>query len=393
LKSEAHKVLIVVAGYKPAVVYGGPIYSVSALCEELGRSGVEVAVLTTNANGKHDFEYTNLTSRMVDGVEVQYCRRISGDPMSVSPAHTLQLIRTISQYDLVHIQGWWNWVAIMSLLVCKWYKMPHVLSPRGALSEYTFLTRRTMWIKKWLHKIFFKPILNRTVLHVTSEEESRKFRGVLAEPHIVSIPNIVILPGKSNVPQKHEGPLQLIFLGRIDPVKNLELLIASLHEVSFPYSLTIVGDGDPGYIAQIQGLMKDSQQMQMVGPVYDDHKFELLAKADLLVLLSHTENFGNVIIEALSQGTAVLVSKHVGSADVVAAHQLGWIIEPDKESCIESLYRIDQCRDQLEDIRLRAPKVIADEFNPATLTRRYITACYGIVNPKFLAQEQMAEIV
>jgi len=45
------KIGVVFPYYKPAVVYGGPVRSVSALCEGLMQAGAQVTVLTTNANG------------------------------------------------------------------------------------------------------------------------------------------------------------------------------------------------------------------------------------------------------------------------------------------------------------------------------------------------------
>src|SRR3569833_3381732 len=55
-----------------------------------------------------------------------------------------------------------------------------------------------------------------------------------------------------------------------------------------------------------------------------DEKFSMLHEHDLLVLPSHDENFGNVVIESLSQGTAVLISPFVGLRDYVAKNNFGW---------------------------------------------------------------------
>jgi glycosyltransferase involved in cell wall biosynthesis len=374
-------------------VYGGPTYSVSALAEELARQGNIVTVQTTNANGTNDFQYPSGTSKIINGVRVIYYRRISGDPTSVSPAHTWALMKSIRQFDIVHIQGWWNWVAMMSLIICKIYGVPHVLSPRGALSEYTFQTQHTKRTKKWLHRFLFKGMLTRTLLHVTSSEEARKFREVLPKARIVTIPNIVDIPGKwKRLNVKHE-PLQILFLGRIDQVKNLELLIHSLEKVSFPYILSIAGDGDPIYIEHLKNLITHNHQIKFLGPVYDTAKFEFLANSDVLVLLSHTENFGNVVIESLSQGTAVLVSKNVGAADIVEVHDLGWIIQPDLKTCVDTLNIINLDRKRLEDIRQRGPQVIAAEFNPDTLATRYINECYSIVNPNLFQVKETAKVV
>jgi glycosyltransferase involved in cell wall biosynthesis len=387
------KVLIVSAGYKPAFIYGGPTYSISALAESLTSQGNDITVMTTNANGKHDFPYKNGTTALIDGVHTIYYRRITGDPTSVSFTHTRALIRSIRQYDLVHIQGWWNWVAMISLIVCKHYKVPHLLSPRGALSEYTFKTERTSVIKKWIHQLFFKGMLSKTLLHVTSHEEERKFRKVLPRAKVVVVPNIVPLPEQVTRTTPGNGPLQLVFLGRIDQVKNLELLLDTLKEVSFRCHLSIAGTGDPDYIAQLKARTGGNPHITWLGQVTGNAKFELLANSDILVLLSHTENFGNVVIEALSQGTAVLLSNHVGAAEMVSTYNLGWVIPSAKNICIDTLHQININRDQLKDIRERAPQVIQSEFNPSVMAERYMTECYHLVHPKFGPRIEKANLV
>ena len=45
------KVLQVVQSYYPAIVYGGPIFSIHYTCQALARRGIEIQVATTNANG------------------------------------------------------------------------------------------------------------------------------------------------------------------------------------------------------------------------------------------------------------------------------------------------------------------------------------------------------
>lgn len=219
-----------------------------------------------------------------------------------------------------------------------------------------------------------------------------KFKSALSNSQIVTIPNIVSFPEVQYATTRIEGPLKLIFLGRINPVKNIELMIHSLSQVSFPYTMQIVGDGDEAYISKLKMLIADNPRITFLDPVYDVRKFELLADADLLLLLSHTENFGNVVIEAISQGTAVLVSRNVGAADIVSEQDLGWVIEPDRNTCINALEQIHQSRSRLQDIRQRGPVFVKSSFSPAVLAHRYITECYALANPKFKETEILAEV-
>jgi len=387
------KLLMIAAAYKPSWVYGGPTISVSTLCEAFAANGIAVTVLTTNANGKDDFKYSNETIHTIRGVEVIYCRRITGDPMSVSPAHTWALIKRIRRYDLVHINGWWNWVAMMSLVVCKIWGVPHMLTTRGALSEFTFKTKHSKRTKSFLHQVLFKRMLKSTLLHVTSEEEARKFRQALPVSDMVVLPNIVNIPTPCERRKSDNEALNLIFLGRIDPVKNLELLIGTLNQVSFPYTLTLVGEGKLEYVEAILDLAHDRSRFSILGGVYDQRKHQLLADADLLVLLSHSENFGNVVIESLAQGTPVLLSENVGVSAWVKENKLGWVITPDTAKCAEVLNEIYLNRKHLEERRQHIFQMIQRDFSTPVLVSRYIHECYQRINPKFINREAIAKIV
>ncbi len=372
--------LIVAAGYKPSWIYGGPTISVSSLAEALAEAGVAVTVMTTNANGKDDFPYPNGYEEIINGVKVIYYRRWTGDPTSIAPRHTWAMLRSIHQYDRVHINGWWNWVAMMALIVCKITGTPHVLSTRGALSEYTFQTPHTSRIKRIMHSLFFKRMLGHTRLHVTSEEEAERFRRALPGASVIVLPNILPLPEPKHTTKSTEGPLRLVFLGRIDPVKNLELLIDTLNKVRFPFQLTLIGDGKPEYIKAILARSMQPDRILQIGPVYDERKYAFLGDAELLVLLSHSENFGNVVIEALSQGTPVLLSRQVGLSHWVEEHQAGWVTEPNVQACKQQLESIYAERDQLEPMRSHVRAQVTRDFSSAKLATRYIRECYQQVH-------------
>ena len=71
------KIIHITPSYKPAYIYGGPIVSVSSLCESLADANIEICVLTTTANGKNRLKQSEL-SKTVDGVTIMYFRSING---------------------------------------------------------------------------------------------------------------------------------------------------------------------------------------------------------------------------------------------------------------------------------------------------------------------------
>jgi glycosyltransferase involved in cell wall biosynthesis len=259
--------------------------------------------------------------------------------------------------------------------------VPVVLSPRGTLSPYSF-QNKNIGIKWFIHHLFGKPLLKRCYIHVTSNQEAEAIGKIVKPKSITNIPNLVKLPGRTVAANKQAGVFKLIFFSRIEEKKGLDILLDALPFVTFPYTLTIAGDGDSTYINTLKALAEKNgiaANMNWVGFKSDD-KFGMLAGQDLLVLPSHDENFGNVIIESLSEGTAVLVSPFVGLADYVTENKLGWQCELNAASLGNNINFIIGRPDELTAIRKNAPGKIRTDFDESRLVKKYINLYNNIIN-------------
>src|SRR5690606_9566838 len=114
------KIIHITPSYKPAYIYGGPIISVAKLCEVSASQSLDVQVLTTKGNGKT--ELTTPRHALVDGVKVQYFRRITKDHTHFSPALLWKLYKMLlmtTPFTVIHIHSWWNLVSMLSCLLAK----------------------------------------------------------------------------------------------------------------------------------------------------------------------------------------------------------------------------------------------------------------------------------
>ena len=68
------------------------------------------------------------------------------------------------------------------------------------------------------------------------------------------------------------------------------------------------------------------ERVSFPGPVYGAQKAEAFRRAQAFVLPSHSENFGNVVAEALSHGVPVVVSRGAPWAEV-ERRRCGWWVE------------------------------------------------------------------
>lgn len=349
--------------------------SVSKLAEELAKAGIYTEVYATTANGRAELPVNPGEPQMVDGVKVSYFKRLTKDHTHFSPALLLRLWKNCRSFDIVHINAWWNLVSVLSCLIALMRGVAVVVSPRGTLSGYSFQNRNS-GIKRLIHWLIGRPLLNRCHVHVTSIREEDGLADIIFPRSFVTIPNFVKLP-PGEFTGRESGPmLKLIFLSRIEEKKGLDLLIKALPHVTIPYHLTIAGDGEISYVNSLKQLAKEISVAEHVtwAGFRSDDKFRLLYEHDLLILPSHDENFGNVVIESLSQGTAVLLSPFVGLQQYVAENSFGWECKLDPVDIGEKINLVYSKRNELDRIRKTAPKTIRADFDEKKLVCNYINA-------------------
>jgi len=111
---------------------------------------------------------------------------------------------------------------------------------------------------------------------------------------------------------KSEGSLNIIFVGRIHPIKNLDYLLNALRSVKGQVTCTIAGTmEDQSYwqecrkiIEQLPAAITVKNAGELAFPLLQ----ELLATQHILVLPTKGENFGHAIFESLILGKPVLIS-------------------------------------------------------------------------------------
>src|SRR5262249_49088283 len=112
----------------------------------------------------------------------------------------------------------------------------------------------------------------------------------------------------------------ILFLGRMSWVKALERLLHGLAQTQLR-TLAIVGTDEdelaPG-LTQLAGELNLGQRVRVVArTVTGADKQALLAAAEVFVLASYSESFGNSALEAMQYGLPVIVTRDVGASEAV----------------------------------------------------------------------------
>lgn len=118
------------------------------------------------------------------------------------------------------------------------------------------------------------------------------------------------------------GELFLLFVGALVPVKNLDGLISVLATLNRDFKLIVIGEGPE--VSSIDQLIKNLRLDDRVIPVGTRDNREtlrIMSAADVVIVSSHLETCGNVVIEALSLGRPV-ISTRTGIAMEIESNNL-----------------------------------------------------------------------
>ena len=161
----------------------------------------------------------------------------------------------------------------------------------------------------------------------------------------VVIPNYIEMPKKHNLDIK----LSFVFVGRINPIKNIHLLInalAIIHKEHPEIELDIVGSARLPYelvyqksLEALTQTLNIASSVNFLGHLNGEEKNKVIASNMALVLPSKSENFGNVILEAFAQGTPVIASKNT-PWNILEEHNAGYWVEANANKLAEAMNSI-----------------------------------------------------
>jgi glycosyltransferase involved in cell wall biosynthesis len=138
-------------------------------------------------------------------------------------------------------------------------------------------------------------------------------------------------------------------------------------------SLVIAGNDEENYKSKLLVLAEKagiSERINYIGPIYSVDKWRLLAEASVLVLPSRSENFGNVVLEAMAVGTPVVVTSEVGISSEVIASSAGLVSNGDAENLAEKISRICDDPDRATQMGVNGRAVVKQKYDWPVIAKR-----------------------
>jgi len=321
--------------FAPAFRYGGPPRSVLGLCEGLASCGVDVEVVTTTANGDTPLPASPEAGDVYQGIPVHYAAQ-AFPKRFFGAALDAPLRRALPRADLCHVHGIWNAPEWLAVRRARSLGVPYVISPRGMLQPAA-LSRHRLRKLAMYRAVEHRNLVGAARLHATAAEEASVLSGIVGASRVVEIPNGVTIATEGPAPNRARARLGIpadepivLFLGRLHPIKRLDLLASAVAQVRarFPRThLVLAGPDEGGHLATLRDhLAPLGSFVHTTGAVEDDFKHDLFADATLLVLCSDSESFGMSVLEAMAAAVPVAVTRTCGWTSV--EHDgCGWSVD------------------------------------------------------------------
>lgn len=306
----------------------GPTQSVMRLCESLAAIGHQVSIHTMAAGR------TPTGARLHALPEWRFPPRFG-----FSPRLLPQLKREAKRADIIHNHSLWSYPNMAAGLACDG-ETTLVTSPRGTLAPAA--RARSQWRKR-LFAPLQKPAIQRAAcLHATSQMELQDIREMGLRHPVILLPNGIDVPEPAQaVSAASDGRRRLLFLGRLHPIKGVEMLLeawAALQQFHPDWELAIAGKGDAEYVSTLQARALSLQLARCTfhGPVYADAKDAMFRSSELFVLPTHTENFGMAVAEAQARAIPVVTTRGAPWAGL-EPNGSGWWIERNLDALVACL--------------------------------------------------------
>jgi glycosyltransferase involved in cell wall biosynthesis len=260
------------------------------------------------------------------------------------------LPNNIRNFDIIHVHALFCFPSTVAMMHARRARIPYLLRTIGQLSPWSLAQSKLR--KQLMLKLVEKRNLDAaSLLHFTTHRERDECFTAFGQsfPSLV-LPLGVRLPSLLPEVKSKKVGLRLLFLSRLHPKKQLEVLLKALalFQSDYPqgiWQLDIAGSGEPAYIASLQklaGQLNVSHRCRWLGHVQGDAKTSLLQQADWFLLPSAAENFGIAVVEAMAAGTPVIVSPQVAVADLIVGAGAGLVCPSDPAALCKVLLKHSQ---------------------------------------------------
>lgn len=397
------KILTIAPAHLQAYKIGGPIASIASMNKGLLNvdDNMSIDVLSTSYGLDTDKNVNYAEWEDVDSLStyrVKYFKYYGYGNLTFSPALFIEAKSILKEYDLVVLQGVWNFPFFAVAYLAKKYNIPYIIVPRGTLYKETWEMKSKLYKDILYNLVIKKMLLNAASIQFTTLDEKNsvlKYLNIDLVNYI--IPNSIDLSKYLELPEKNEflnkneflkGKKIILFFGRITQKKGLDILIESLNllkEQRQDFILLIAGPDSQGYWASIEKQVKDyslSSYVKYIGMLEGKDKLRILVDTNIFILPSYSENFGMSVVEAMSAGLPVIISNKVGIYNEVIQENAGIVTTLDSNEIANAIDKLLSNDNEIERLAGIGKEFVKNYCEIESVSRKLLNKVKGIVNDK-----------
>ncbi len=373
-------ILKTVQAYYPFQEKGGPVVKVRAIARGLARRGHDVTVLTADLGFNPSLAPT-MKAEMCrwgwcgreQGVEAIFLpSRLHYRALTLNPDVIKYCSASLAKFDAVHIYGLYDLFGPAVAFFCRRRHIPYVVEPMGMFRPIV----RNFRAKEIYHAVFGNRLLQgaHRVIATSEQEKEELIAGgmdpvrVAVRRNGIEVPDSFPPPGSFRQQWAISRQAKMVlYLGRMVSKKSPELLLEAfaLWRRETPTAaesvLVLAGPEErDGYSAHLKSLAVASgiaDSVLFTGPLYDAAKWAAYQDADVFVLPSQNENFGNSAAEAMACGTPVIVTDQCGIAPIIKG-RTGLVVPHNSQSLAGALKVLLQDGGIAAEFREACPDVV-----------------------------------
>lgn len=301
--------------------YGGTSRVVTEIASSLGQFGQSVDVVTTSADDEGNLDVSTDEWIAQENYRVRYFRNWHRSDFIISTALILWLKRHVEEYDVVHTHTLFAPLITATHGICRSRKVPYIVTPHGMLEPWALSYKA--WKKRIYYRAFEETALqNASAIQVLSSSEVSHVQA-LGSYRTVVVPNGIhqidfsTSPDPETFYQKFpetRNKTLILFLGRIDPKKGLDLLAPAFAIVQsqFPNAhLVVAGPDSINFMPTASTYFSKencSKSVTFTGMITGKLKHAALAVADIYVAPSYSEGFSMSVLEGMASGLPCVIT-------------------------------------------------------------------------------------
>lgn len=339
--SAKPKILTFLSYYLPGYEAGGPIRTLANMVEHLD-SDFEFYIVTRDRDINDAVCYPDIKKNQWQRVGNANVLYVSPDNQRI--AYYKQLMLS-DGYDMLYLNSFFDIGLTVKPLIAHRLlnsknKLPLIVAPRGEFS-FAALQLKSARKRTFIWAARAVGLYEDAIFQASSPYEAEDIKKAFGIPQTdiyiaVDLPVKTIsaaMPGDRYSIDADRTTLQIIYLSRIAPMKNLTYALEILNKVRIPIKFDIYGPiPDEKYWSQCQALISklpSNIAVEYLGSVSPQLVSNTFAAYDLLFLPTLGENYGHVIAECLAVGTRVLISDRTPWRNL-ERDGLGWDIALDQ---------------------------------------------------------------